>query len=161
MLYRWDANAPEGQRLSAISPDPLGQPGLLGPAVVSDDATSVYFVARGELAPGATRGAPNLYLWKQGQGVRYIATLDPTGAGPIMPAPDSPLWQLAWAGHRRSGRPGQRRRPAAPVRELRRSSIPPMTPPRTAPRTAAIPRSPGERCRQIYLYDAPSGRAAA
>jgi hypothetical protein len=51
-------------------------------AGVSEDGTKVYFVAKGVLdeAPNklgdtAVAGQPNLYLWQQGGGVRFIATL--------------------------------------------------------------------------------------
>jgi DNA-binding beta-propeller fold protein YncE len=49
---------------------------------VSEDAGTIYFVARGvldegpnELGDSAVPGAPNLYVWQQGEDVRYIATL--------------------------------------------------------------------------------------
>ena len=49
---------------------------------VSEDAETIYFVARGvldetptELGGSAVSGEPNLYVWQQGEGVRYIATL--------------------------------------------------------------------------------------
>ena len=48
----------------------------------SDDATRLYLVARGVLDAGANSegesavpGQPNLYLWRQGEGTRFIATL--------------------------------------------------------------------------------------
>jgi hypothetical protein len=43
----------------------------------SEDGAYVYYVATGVLAPGASRGQPNLYLIHDGA-VRYIATLDPS-----------------------------------------------------------------------------------
>jgi hypothetical protein len=53
----------------------------IAPAL-SADGTKIYFVARGVLdeAPNklddaAVSGQPNLYLWQQGEGVRFIATL--------------------------------------------------------------------------------------
>jgi DNA-binding beta-propeller fold protein YncE len=74
-LYRWDANAPEGKRLTDLTiTDSVGSR-VLGPAGMSDDGTAVYFVARGALDEGATRGEPNLYVWREGVGVRFIATL--------------------------------------------------------------------------------------
>jgi hypothetical protein len=84
-LYRWRANAPEGKRLTDLTvTDPSGSR-VLGPTGMSDDGTRVYFVARGALAEGAIRGEPNLYLWRDGVGVRHIATLadtpDPQKAG--------------------------------------------------------------------------------
>jgi hypothetical protein len=50
---------------------------------VSQDATRIYFVAKGVLdsepnglGESAEAGGFNLYLWQQGAGVRFIATLD-------------------------------------------------------------------------------------
>ncbi len=154
MLYRWDANAPEGQRLSAITPDSLGAPRVLGPAAVSDDATSVYFVAEGELAAGATRGAPNLYLWRQGEGVRYIATLDDTtGAGRVV---DAPLWERVWA---ENG--GRGARVSADGERLLFASYAQLDPAfdttEDSPDDCGDADVAGERCRQIYVYDASSG----
>jgi WD40-like Beta Propeller Repeat len=82
-LYRWDPEAEEGHRLTDLTTaDPDGG-GVLGTAGSSRDATSVYFVAAGNLAAGATDGEPNLYLWRQGEGVHFIATLNgsPVGSG--------------------------------------------------------------------------------
>ncbi len=45
--------------------------GVLG---ASADGSRVYFVAGKELAPGATAGENNLYLWTEGAGFEFIAT---------------------------------------------------------------------------------------
>jgi hypothetical protein len=49
---------------------------------MSDDGTRVFFVALGALTAGANQrgesavsGEPNLYLWEEGEGLRFIATL--------------------------------------------------------------------------------------
>jgi hypothetical protein len=49
---------------------------------VGDDGSTVYFVARGVLDAGVNQEGeaaapeqPNLYVWREGEGVRYIATL--------------------------------------------------------------------------------------
>jgi hypothetical protein len=49
---------------------------------VTEDGQTIYFVARGvldetpnEFEESAVSGEPNLYLWQQGEGVRFIATL--------------------------------------------------------------------------------------
>jgi hypothetical protein len=49
---------------------------------MSDDGSTIYFVARAVLDSSAneadetaTSGKPNLYLWREGEGVRFIATL--------------------------------------------------------------------------------------
>jgi len=53
----------------------------LAPAL-TDDGSTIYFVAKGILdtrpnafGDSAVSGQPNLYLWQQGEGVRFIATL--------------------------------------------------------------------------------------
>jgi hypothetical protein len=68
---------------------PVGAPGEsaevleLSPGM-SDDGSKLYFVATGVLdaepnqfGDSAELGAPNLYLWQEGEGVRFIATLSP------------------------------------------------------------------------------------
>jgi hypothetical protein len=51
-------------------------------SALSEDGTRMYFVARGVLdedpnqeGEAATSGAPNLYYWREGQGVQFIAGL--------------------------------------------------------------------------------------
>lgn len=148
-LYRWDASAPDGTGLTDITPDPIDEPGVLGPAAVSDDAESVYFVATGELATGATRGANNLYLWRQGEGVRFIATL----AGGNL---DVNMWRLDF----RNG--GRAARLSADGERLLFASHAQLDPSsdNTEPTAEACanPSVAGEGCRQIYVYDAPSDR---
>ena len=55
---------------------------LGGVSGMSDDATRIYFVARGVLdteanveGASATAGQPNLYLWRQGAGIRFVTAL--------------------------------------------------------------------------------------
>jgi hypothetical protein len=62
---------------------------------VAEDGKSLYFIARGVLDKAeneegakALSGAPNLYLWREGAGVRFIATLSEKdaadwGSGPL------------------------------------------------------------------------------
>jgi hypothetical protein len=79
-LYRYDLNAAGGKPLEALTPGP-GDANVLGVLGVSEDGRRVYFAARGALSPGAEAGKPNLYLWQEGEGLRYIATLaDPDGS---------------------------------------------------------------------------------
>jgi hypothetical protein len=54
-------------------------------SAMSDDGSRAYFVAKGALATGATSGEPNLYLWQEGEDVRFIATLA---------ADDQPNWGI-------------------------------------------------------------------
>jgi len=51
--------------------------GVLG---ASDDGSRVYLVSKEELAPGATGGENNLYLWTQGAGFEFIAPGNTSGA---------------------------------------------------------------------------------
>jgi DNA-binding beta-propeller fold protein YncE len=75
-LYRWDAATGELTDLTIdASGDEAGA--AVGKVVVADDGDAAYFVATGELAAGATPGAPNLYRWSQGAGIAFIATLSP------------------------------------------------------------------------------------
>jgi DNA-binding beta-propeller fold protein YncE len=148
-LYRWDADASAAGGLTELSVDPLGQPGVFGPAAVSDDAESIYFVATGVLDDGATRGLPNLYLWRQGSGVRYIATLDGTAS---INSTDAMMGQLAW------NRGGRAARVSADGERLLFASYGQLDPgydtTEASPEACGDPATAGERCRQIYLYDA-------
>jgi hypothetical protein len=83
-LYRWDADAPLGSRLTDLTTgDPDGG-GVLGVVAATDDGSRIYFAATGSLAPGAVDGQPNLYLWDDGD-LRHIAVLD---------AADEPVWAI-------------------------------------------------------------------
>jgi hypothetical protein len=85
-LYRFDADAPIGQRLTDLTvdheaADPNGAE-VLGVLGASDDASYVYFVATGGLSgeeenangEEAESGQPNLYLWHEGT-ISFIARL--------------------------------------------------------------------------------------
>ncbi len=92
-LFRWSANAAPGNDLTDLTTaDPNGG-GVLGVLGISDDATTVYFAATGNLAPGAVRGIPNLYLWREGQGVRHVSALSPVVAAQFYL--DAGLWSDA------------------------------------------------------------------
>ncbi len=76
-LYRYDVSSDTLIDVTADDdPDGARFIGLLG---ASDDADWVYYVARGEVAEGATAGRPNVYLWRDdgsaGGETRFIATL--------------------------------------------------------------------------------------
>ena len=88
-LYEYDFTKPEGERLSDLtvdSTDPDGA-GVLGLVTASEDGSYVYFVAAGKLSgeangegEEAVAGKPNLYLSHAGK-VTFIATLAPTRIG--------------------------------------------------------------------------------
>lgn len=87
-LYRWDANAPEGEQLEDLTTsNPSGgglgfglamgggvenQGGVVG---ANDDGSKVYFVSSAALTEGANKGGRNLYLWQEGAGLRLVAQL--------------------------------------------------------------------------------------
>ncbi len=73
-LYRWEADAPVGSQLTDITTQDPDGAGVISTVLASDDATKVYFLATGDLAPGAIEGEENLYLWQEGIGVRHVAT---------------------------------------------------------------------------------------
>ena len=72
-LYRYDDGT--GQ-LTDLTPDTAdsGGAGVLGVFGSSDDGSFVYFLATGALAPGATAGADNMYVWHDGT-TRFIGSL--------------------------------------------------------------------------------------
>jgi hypothetical protein len=89
-LYRCEIGQVEGQLGCAELTDvsaPLEESGESAQvrdqvSALSKDGTRLYFVARGVLDEAANEegetaasGEPNLYLWQEGEGVRFIATL--------------------------------------------------------------------------------------
>lgn len=68
-LYRYEAAT---EHLTDLTPtaSSAGVEAVLG---VSDDGSYVYFSASGALAPGATAGGHNIYVWHDGS-IRLIAT---------------------------------------------------------------------------------------
>jgi hypothetical protein len=76
-LYEYDLSNNELRNLSA---DSSGAPEVEGVAGISEDGLSVYFVARADLATGATAGGYNLYLSRDGV-VRFIAVLNSEDKG--------------------------------------------------------------------------------
>ncbi|MDX6634332.1 MAG: hypothetical protein QOF06_535 [Solirubrobacterales bacterium] len=88
-LYRYDFNAPLGERLADLTPGgaPAEVPGALG---VAAGGEAIYFVSPAVLSleegaaldpktgqpQVAAAGKANLYLWQAGEGVRFITRLD-------------------------------------------------------------------------------------
>jgi hypothetical protein len=69
---------------------------------VAEDGGSVYFIARAvldakanEAGEEAVPGAPNLYLWEEGLGVRFIAALSEKDAADWGSGPPNPVGQAA------------------------------------------------------------------
>ncbi len=75
-LYLWDADAPAADRVRDLTAGDPGGGGVLGVVAAAEDLSRVFFVARGELAAGASSGRPNLYQWSPTEGVEHVAVLD-------------------------------------------------------------------------------------
>jgi hypothetical protein len=73
-LYRFDLEAPANARLTPLTPGP-GDANVAGVLAVSEDGSHVYFASSSVLAGDAKAGQPNLYLWQEEGGLRFIATL--------------------------------------------------------------------------------------
>jgi hypothetical protein len=76
VLYDKGGDLYEDDLSTGITTDLVPGAEVLGIAGTSEDASYVYFVAEGDLAPGATTGEPNLYLHHDAT-VTFIATLLP------------------------------------------------------------------------------------
>jgi hypothetical protein len=161
-LYRYDL---EGEKLTDLTPGSLtqgseaaGAQGVLG---ASEDATAVYFAATGKLsgeeenANGETAqpGQPNLYLYREGEGVRFIATLL---------AQDEADWTANASNH--SARATTDGRHLAFVSRAMLSDYDNMVQgaPGCEEESATGEEGEGElggdpRCAEVYLYDAESG----
>jgi hypothetical protein len=75
-LYSYDFDLPEGERLTNLAPKTGEGPHVQGVIGASEGGDFVYFVATGALAVGAQAGKPNLYVWHDGEELKYIATLE-------------------------------------------------------------------------------------
>ncbi len=73
-LYEYDVESGVLTDLTVDTTDPKGAD-LLGVMEISEDGSYVYFVAKGDLASGATFGQPNLYVSHDGGALKFIATL--------------------------------------------------------------------------------------
>lgn len=71
-LYEYDLSSGE---LKDLTMDGSGSPEVEGVLGISEQGSNVYFVARADLAAGATAGGYNLYLSRDGV-IRFIAGLD-------------------------------------------------------------------------------------
>jgi hypothetical protein len=145
-LYRYDL---EARTLTDITPDPTpgsDPPSVLGVLGASASGDAVYFAANGVLAAGAEAGKPNLYLWRAGAGLRFIATLSPSDSS--LPHPPS-LSRLgddysSWA-----QKPGaQTARVTPDGRYLAFLSVAPLT------GYDNVGQDGGGPVGQVYLYDA-------
>lgn len=153
-LYRFDL---ESETLTDLTAAP--EAGVLGVMGGSDDGTLIYFVAEGAFAEGAHPAEPNLYLYREGSGLTYIATLDradrcdwetPTARMPTEPelcGEKTPHW-LGVKGTNVGGAGGVTSRTSASGRFLAFNSIRPLT------GYDNNDAKTGEPDIEIFLYDA-------
>jgi hypothetical protein len=94
-LYRYDV---EERTLSNLTPGAVA-PEIEGVIGASGDGDYAYFLANGALAGGALKGANNLYLYRQGEGLRFIAALSDLDATDWDSAPASRTARLSPDGH--------------------------------------------------------------
>jgi hypothetical protein len=79
-LYRYDFDQPEGERLTDLTAGASEAAAVRGVVDSSEDGSYVYFAAEGALASApnsngehATPGEENLYVWHEGEGLKFIA----------------------------------------------------------------------------------------
>lgn len=92
VLYSPGEGSPDGEREVGLSTYDLAREeateiapasaDVQGIGGVSDDLSRIYFVALGDLAPGATEGEPNLYLYDRNSQppIRFVANVNFSGA---------------------------------------------------------------------------------
>lgn len=76
-IYEYDVGA---ESLRDLTPYAPGDPGVQGVLGMSDDGSTVYFVASAALAGGASAGGTNLYVVRGGA-IEFIAALAPEDSG--------------------------------------------------------------------------------
>jgi NHL repeat len=88
-LYRYDFNEPLGSRLTDLTAE-AGEGGhVLGLLGSSENGEYAYFVAESDFASAAPSCAsgPCLYLWHEGEGVRFITALSSADKADWSPEP--------------------------------------------------------------------------
>jgi hypothetical protein len=145
-LYRYDVGS---RSLTDLTPDPTpgsDPPSVLGVLGASESGDAVYFAANGVLAEGAEAEKPNLYLWRAGAGLRFIATLSPSDSS--LPHP-LPLSRMGAGYSSWSQAPGvQTARVTPDGRHLAFLSAAPLT------GYDNVGQAGGGPVSEIYLYDA-------
>ncbi len=101
-LYRYDFAAPEGQRLTDLTPHTGEAADVQGTIGASSDGAYAYLVAKGVLdeepngaGEEAQSGAYNLYAWHEGDGLRFIERLAAEDSGDWAAEPENQTARLS------------------------------------------------------------------
>jgi len=145
-LYLYDADAPAAHRLTLVSIDQHPSDGI-GAAVdgvmgMSDDGNYVYFVARGQLAPGGPSGGSEdrLFVWHRAGTVETVHEVgDVTGGAQFVIGGS---WRLAKRGY---VTPDGRRAVFASPGDGSTAEL---------PHSGSSDTCDAGECREVYVYDA-------
>jgi hypothetical protein len=83
-LYRYDVTTDELTNLSVVTDPADSIADVQSVSYVSRDGSAVFFTASSKLAPGASSGSPNFYVWRNGE-IRFI---NDVGAAELTVSPD-------------------------------------------------------------------------
>jgi hypothetical protein len=154
-LYRYDFAQPLGSRLTDVSAG-AGAANVKGVVASSQAGDAIYFVAQGVLAANsgpaidpetgtpekAVVGANNLYLWREGQPLRFIARMAPSLN--VDPTSDASAWDISPASRNAAV--------SADGQVLAFLSIEPLS------GYENISQADGKAVKEVYLYDAESNQ---
>jgi hypothetical protein len=85
-LYRWDSEAPTGERLTLISQPDLGLDADVGGFVgASDDGRYVYFISSQQLVTGepSSGGINRIFVWHEGT-IHEVSAISPLDVGAVI-----------------------------------------------------------------------------
>jgi hypothetical protein len=169
-LYEYDFNRPEGERLSDLTVDEgdADGAGVLGLVTASDDGSYVYFVAAGVLTSEKNgegeepvAGKPNLYLSHAGK-VTFIATLAPDKLGHYDIAHTENGDEEDWVGEEGPPNTGDYGPGSHTARVTPDGSVlafeSELSLTKYDNEAVALGECEGERCREVYLFDAVTGK---
>ncbi len=167
-------------KLTDLTPENAEGAAVLGLVTASEDGEYVYFVAEGKLAQGATSGQPNMYLYHAGH-TSFIATLAPaTENAKSLESLETGGDSSDWAGEKSEtpgthddGGPGQHTVRVTPdgttlafesQQSLTGYDNEPARPQDCVEsggeqfKGPVSYETPGLPCREVYVYDATTGR---
>ncbi len=175
-----DEHGEQECKLTDLTPENTEGAAVLGLVTASEDGEYVYFVAEGKLAEGATSGQPNMYLYHAGR-TSFIATLAPaTENAKSLESLETGGDSSDWAGEKSEtpgthddGGPGQHTVRVTPdgttlafesQQSLTGYDNEPARPQDCVEsggeqfKGPASFETPGLPCREVYVYDATTGR---